>query len=154
MNYLILYSDENNKIIKEIHNSAAISLSHVHANLIARKNNRKVVDVKLYDTRAKFVQALNDNDLEGILETIAMYNEDEYCTINHLEELAINDGIYFTKIEKKYNVEQELIVDDYDINLLAHWNAYGLIILDEMTVKYNNKVIIREEFKDGKKRAI
>jgi hypothetical protein len=153
MNYLILYSDERNEIVSEIHDAAAISIARIYANLIAYRLNRKVLNIKVYDYRSKLLDALIENDKDEILDILTPFNEDNNCTLNRIYDLAINDGIYTRYRTNKYNINIKLSLEDFIIYLDGHYNAYGLIILDKLIVHKNN-IIIREENINGKKRII
>jgi hypothetical protein len=145
MNYMILYKDQDNKIIKEIHNAAAISIATIHANLIAYKFNRNVLSIKLYDYKEKLLQALNKRDKNKILKIISIFNDDDNFTLNHLDILAINDGIKVDKSCNKNKVSLNLYLDNYRIYLTGEYNVCGLIILKELFIFYEDKMIISKE---------
>lgn len=155
MNHLIVYLDENKNMINEIHDSAAISLSIIHANLIAYRNNRQVLNVKMFNAKELILKAIKEEKIDTVINTIIAYNEDNKYILNKVADLAVNDGIIFKQEEFENSVIQFLELDEYLIALYGIYNAYGIIDFKSIHVKNKNLVIIMDkEIDNGEKRAV
>lgn len=154
MNHLIVYLDENKNIINEIHDSAAISLSIIHANLMAYRNNRQVLNVKMFYAKDIILKAIKEDKIDTVINTIIAYNEDNKYILNKVADLAVSEGIEFEQEEYENNVTQILILDGYIINLYGCYNAYGIIDLKSIDIFECNKIIMDKEIDNGEKRAV
>lgn len=148
MLYMGTFMDKKGNVFKQSFKTVCIELAHVSANLVAYRNDCKIIKVSKADLLDGIYDAVKTKSCEKVLSAIKKNSVHENTMLEELQYNVKKNGMKYEEMKLPngpYDFEQWVVLKKHVVTINSNYNVYGLLELKKITIYDETDSILAEK---------